>query len=98
MIELLNCPHCNGEAAFKTIRTSGNEYSCGATYRCAECTKCGARTKDYRKKGFNEMSQYTVQDFRENNSLRPEVEEIHRKYKEQLKVEIAAAWNKRIEL
>ncbi len=94
MIELLNCPHCNGKARFK----ESSSRSVNFDYIYVECSDCEASTRHYHDKTFIQMSQYTVQDFRENNSLRPEAEEIHRKYKEQLKVEIAAAWNKRIEL
>jgi len=41
------------------------------------------------------MSDYTVEDFRQNDSLRPLVEKIHQKHKDDVDKDLINAWNKR---
>ena len=94
---ILPCPFCNREASLKS-RTESVGYDDHMRFvelLYVECFGCGSRTKDFRIKGFDEMSEYTVQDFRDDPTLRSKVQKNHTIYLEQLKQEVVCAWNMR---
>lgn len=91
------CPFCgsNAELKSKTERFGYGEYMRYIDSFYVACTQCGARTKDFDKKPFNQMTDYTVQDFRNNPALRAKAEDEYELYCRQLEQETIEAWNKR---
>lgn len=94
---LLRCPHCNGVAELKSKdeRVGYGGYMRYIDYFYVACSGCGARTADFRKKSLAEFTVYTVQDFRDNPTLRAKVEDEYTIYCWQLEQETIDAWNRR---
>jgi C4-type Zn-finger protein len=94
---ILPCPFCNREASLETKseRLGYDDFNRFVELLYVECSDCGSRTKDFRVKQLTEMSKYTVQDFRDDPTLRPKVQKDHAIYLEQLVQEVTRAWNRR---
>lgn len=94
---LLCCPHCNGDAELKSKneRVGYEEYMRYVDLFYVACLGCGARTADFIKKSLADTTEYTVQDFRENPTLRAKVEDEYTLYCKQLEQESIDSWNKR---
>ena len=92
---ILPCPFCNGEASLETRSEHFCYEGVFVELLYVECSDCGSRTKDFRVKQFTEMTKYTVQDFRDDPTLRSKVQKDHAIYLEQLEQEVTHAWNRR---
>jgi len=96
---MLPCPHCNGVAQLECRIDYGGtgEYARrGADYLYVHCTECGAKSGEFHRKYFCDMTEYRVDDFRRNPALRARVEEEYDAYCEEIKKEPVNAWNKRV--
>lgn len=96
MSELKPCPFCSGEAMIKEERWHNpdvgypdNQWFVGI------CVNCRATGQKITYKPFNQFSDYSVQDFRENNALRAKYEDRYDEYLENKKQEAMRVWNKR---
>lgn len=91
------CPFCGGDAKLqsKTERSGYDEYMRYIDSFYVSCSQCGARTKGFDKKPFNEMTDYTVQDFRDNNALSAKEEDKYEHYCKQLEQDTLTSCNLR---
>ena len=88
-----NCPFCNEEPEYVEVRQDHGVYSFSTL--TIQCMGCGAQAKPVRMPVFRDCSEYTVQDFRDNPSLRPEVEKVLEGKVSEIKESLLAAWNNR---
>lgn len=90
------CPFCGGESELtENIEAAPNEYCLDRTMVFVQCNVCGSCSKRIHQKPFSDMSEYTVQDFRDNEDLRPVVESIHEEHKKECEIEAINLWNSR---
>ena len=98
MTELKACPFCGGDAeSFKYIESGGGEYSSSQSMfriRCKECWGCMTK----RATAFCDVSKYTVQDFRDDPTLRPIVTKQHEAILAKEQQDLADLWNTRVEV
>ena len=96
-MDIKECPFCGGNGEVKE-ETFGhpNFGQTGHYYFYVECTSCKARGGYVRIKYFNEFSEYTVEDFRQNNLVRAVEDEKYDCYLGGKKLETITLWNKRV--
>lgn len=94
---ILLCPFCSGEAELKeyTDHWGSGEYANSTQFRQVICKSCKASAPAIRQKHFIELSDYSVEDFRNNPSLRAKVDDEYDAYKKTVGEEAIEAWNKR---
>jgi hypothetical protein len=96
-VNISNCPFCGGNAAVDNISHDVGEGSYMRTleYVRVKCGVCEATSKDLRKKPFCDITECTVQDFRDNPHLR-DVETVkYTEYCYEMEALAIAEWNKR---
>lgn len=96
-VSISNCPFCGGKAEVDTMRQDVGEgsYMRTLTYVRVMCTKCEARSGDIRQKPFCDVTEYTVQDFRDDPSLREVEKDKYDEYCKSLEGKAIDCWNER---
>ena len=91
------CPFCTGMAELKSKkdRVGYAEYMTYVDSMFVECTGCGARSVDIIKTPLCDTTDYRVEDFRENPTLRARVEDEYLIYCKRLEQDAVNSWNKR---
>ena len=97
MSELKPCPFCGGKPKLQKDSYSDPDRSYidnSYDYFIIKC-RCGATKGEHAIKFFNEFSDYTVHDFRNNSALRAKTEDEYDVYLESIKLECIDDWNNR---
>lgn len=99
-MELKPCPFCGGEAELKKehITVGDGSYRQYQDYHKVQCNTCLAQAERIRQQPLCNMTEHTVQDFRNNPALRAKVEDEYEEYCNKVRLKAVEAWNKRREL
>ena len=91
------CPFCKGEPEYHQVLEYGapTSYVFSTDYITIRCTACHSQLERVTLPVFKDCSNYTVQDFRDDPSLRPEIDKILGQRIADTKSNLLVKWNKR---
>jgi len=95
---LKNCPFCGGEAELKVTDVSGGSdgYFSGWPERTVICMGCKSKGRSISFNHYNKFTTYSVQEFRNNPSLRASEDDRYEAYVKKHEAMAIECWNRRI--
>ena len=87
------CPFCGSPVALEEFKEYGSGEYRGRLDVAVLCRVCWARGPFVNMRFFRELSKYSVEDFRENPSLRAKEDDAYEEYRRQIHEFTANLWN-----
>lgn len=91
------CPFCDGEPEYYKECSFGSPRAMyiSRDYITIRCSKCHSQLESVTMPDFADCSNYRVEDFRRDPTLRPKVNKIHAQRVADTKSNLLVKWNKR---
>ena len=90
---LRKCPFCGAKPELREYREYGSGEYRGRLDVAVLCPKCYARGPFINMRFFRDLSEYSVEDFRENPSLRAKEDDAYAEYTRQIHEFAQNLWN-----
>ena len=88
------CPFCKGEPEYREVQHNPNPHLYFSTLTI-QCGECKASIQPEVMPVFKDCSNYSVQDFRDDPSLRPKVNIVLKQRIADLESNLLVTWNRR---